>query len=82
MRQPFRIFAENREIMDKHAQRIDIFNSTLSVLRQGWYTAPSGQRVELPSVEDVMAAAEMYSEPVHVMIDRIAPVTTEVREEN
>jgi uncharacterized protein (TIGR02452 family) len=29
-----------------------------------------------------MAAAEMYSEPVHVMIDPIAPVTTEVRVEN
>lgn len=68
--------------MDKHAQRIDIFNSTLSVLRQGWYTAPSGQRVELPSVEEVMGAADMYCEPVHVMIDPIAPVTTEIRVEN
>ena len=68
--------------MDKHALRIDIFNSTLSLLRQGWYTAPSGQKVVLPTVEEVMNSAEMYSEPFRVMIDPMGPITTEVRVEN
>ena len=68
--------------MDKHAQRIELFNATLSLIRQGWYMAPNGHKVELPSVESVMDAAEMYDEPFHVMIDPIAPVTTEVRVEN
>jgi uncharacterized protein (TIGR02452 family) len=67
---------------DKHASRIDIFNATLDVIRQGWYMAPDGHKVELPSVESVMEAAAMYSEPFRVMIDPTAPVTTEVRVEN
>lgn len=67
---------------DKHVIRIELFNSTLDNLRKGWYIAPSGQRVELPTVDDVMKATEMYNEPVYVMIDPIAPVTTEVRVEN
>ena len=69
-------------MMDKHALRIDIFNSTLAVIRQGGYTAPSGERVELPPVEEVMAAAGMYREPFHVMIDPTEPITTEVRVED
>ena len=67
---------------DKHAQRIELFNSTLSLIRQGWYVTPSGRKVELPSAQEVMEAAEMYSEPVQVMIDPVAPVTTEVRVED
>ena len=68
--------------MDKHALRIEIFNSTLDVLRQGWYVASTGKKVDLPPVEEVMADASMYSEPFHVLIDPIEPVTTEVRVEN
>ena len=68
--------------MDKHALRIDIFNSTLDVLRQGWYVASTGKMVDLPPVEDVMANASLYSEPFSVLIDPIAPITTEVRVEN
>lgn len=68
--------------MDKHAQRIETFNSTLSLLLQGWYIAPSGQKVKFPSVEDVMSSSEMYREPFRVMLDPVAPVTTEVRVEN
>ena len=68
--------------MDKHAQRIEIFNSTLALLRQGWYIAPSGRKVGLPSVMEVMDAAAMYSEPFRVMIDPVEPITTEVRVEN
>ena len=67
---------------DKHPIRIEIFNSTLALLRQGWYTTPSGQKVTLPSVEDVMSSSEMYHEPFRVMLDPVAPVTTEVRVEN
>ncbi len=67
---------------DKHAQRIEIFKSTLELLRQGWYIAPSGRRVELPPVTEVMDAAVMYSEPVNLLIDPIAPVGAEVRVEN
>lgn len=67
--------------MDTRSLRIEIFESTLSLLRQGWYIAPSGRRVELPSVEEVMAGAVMYSEPFHVLIDPVEPVTTEVRVE-
>ena len=70
------------DMMDKHSLRIDIFNATLEVIRQGWYRTPSGARVELPPVEEVMEAAEMYREPFHVMIDPAEPVTTEVRVED
>ena len=68
--------------MDKHSLRIDIFNATLEVIRQGWYRTASGERVELPAAEEVMEAAEMYREPFHVMVDPTEPVTTEVRVEN
>jgi Uncharacterized protein conserved in bacteria len=68
--------------MDKHALRIEIFNSTLDVLRQGWYVASTGKMVDLPPVEEVMADASMYSEPFHVLIDPAGPITTEVRVEN
>lgn len=67
---------------DKHAIRIEIFNSTLALLRQGWYTAPSGLKVSLPSVADVMASSELYREPFRVMLDPVKPVSTEVRVEN
>ena len=67
---------------DKHAIRIDIFNSTLALLRQGWYTAPSGLKVSLPSVAEVMASSELYREPFRVMLDPVKPVSTEVRVEN
>ena len=68
--------------MDKHALRIEIFNSTLDVLRQGWYVASTGKMVDLPPVEEVMANAALYSEPFHVLIDPVGPVTTEVRVED
>ena len=68
--------------MDKHAVRIELFESTLTLLRQGWYISNSGQRKSLPSVEEVMSAATMYREPVRVLIDPIVPVQTEVRVEN
>ena len=67
---------------DKHAIRIEIFNSTLAHLRQGWYTAPSGLKVSLPSVAEVMASSELYREPFRVMLDPVKPVSTEVRVEN
>lgn len=68
--------------MDKHAIRIEIFNSTLALLRQGWYASPSGRKVELPPVEEVMNAAVMYDKPFHVLIDPLEPITTEVRVED
>lgn len=68
--------------MDKHAIRIELFESTLTLLRQGWYISNSGQRKSLPSVEEVMSAATMYREPVRVLIDPVAPIQTEVRVEN
>ena len=68
--------------MDKHSQRIEIFNSTLEILRQGWYIAASGLKVELPSVKEVMDMAAMYSEPFHVQVETVESITTEVRVEN
>ena len=70
------------DMMDKHTLRIDIFNSTLELIRQGWYLTASGERVELPAVEEVMEAAEMYREPFRVFLDPMEPVTTEVRVED
>ena len=64
--------------MDKHAQRTETFNSTLSILRQGWYPSPSGQRVDLPSVDEVMDMAVMYSKPFHVLVDPMESITTEI----
>ena len=68
--------------MDKHATRIEIFNSTLTILRQGWYVAKDGTTVKLPAVNDVMDAAVMYREPFHVLIDPMEPITTVIRVEN
>jgi uncharacterized protein (TIGR02452 family) len=68
--------------MDKHALRIDLFNYTLGIIRQGWYVASNGKKVELPSVDEVMNAAAMYNEPFRVLVDPIAPIQTEVRVED
>lgn len=74
--------------MDKHAQRIDIFNSTLDLIGQGWYMASDGSKVKLPPVGEVMAAAKMYSDRFTYFrrdVDLAAGfefVPTEVRVEN
>ena len=68
--------------MDKHASRIEIFNSTLALLRQGWYISQNGKKIKLPATKDVMEAAVMYREPFHVMVDPLEPIETEVRVEN
>ena len=67
---------------DKHAYRIGLFNDTLEIIRQGWYISQSGLKVELPAVDEVMGAAEMYSKPFHVLVDPTEPVETEVRVED
>ena len=68
--------------MDKHASRIGIFNATLGLLRQGWYPAPSGRRVELPSAGEVMGAAVMYRAPIVLPGEPAGPVPTEIRVED
>ena len=68
--------------MDKHASRIEIFNSTLALLRQGWYVAKDGSTVKLPRVKEVMDDAVMYREPCSLLMDPMVPITTEVRVEN
>ena len=68
--------------IDKHALRIRIFNATLAVLRQGGYVAPSGQKVTLPSVDEVMQAAYMYIEPLQLQRSSSGSVSTEVRVED
>jgi uncharacterized protein (TIGR02452 family) len=68
--------------MDKHSFRIEIFNSTLALLRQGWYVASDGSTVKLPDVKEVMDAAVMYREPYSLLIDPIEPIKTEIRVEN
>ncbi len=68
--------------MDKHASRIELFNSTLAILQQGWYIAQNGKKVTLPATKDVMDAAVMYRESVNLLIDPIEPITTEIRVEN
>ena len=67
---------------DKHAYRIDVFNSTLDILRKGWYTSHSGKMVDLPPVEKVMSMAKMYREPIHAHVDYNVPIETEIRVEN
>ena len=79
----YHYICNNNHIMtDKHASRIEIFNSTLALLRQGWYIAQDGQKVLLPSSEEVIAAATMYKEPFHVRIDPKESRKTEIRVEN
>ncbi len=68
--------------MDKHAARIELFNSTLALLRQGWYAAKDGSTVKLPQVKEVTGAAVMYREPCSLLIDPTVPITTEIRVEN
>ena len=67
---------------DKHAYRIDVFNSTLDILRKGWYTSHSGKRVDLPPVEKVMSMAKMYRVPIHAHVDYNVSIETEIRVEN
>ena len=45
--------------MDRHAQRIEIFNDTLAILKRGWYISKSGARVDLPHVNQVIQDAQM-----------------------
>lgn len=68
--------------MDKHTSRIEIFNSSLAIMRQGWYISQGGNKVTLPCVEEVMNAAVMYDEPVKLLIDPLYPIHTEVYVEN
>lgn len=68
--------------MDKHASRIEIFNSTLALLQQGWYVAQDGTTVSLPATEEVMAPATMYSKPFPVLIDHKELIHTEIRVED
>ena len=49
--------------MDKHAQRIEIFNSTLAILEQGWFISEKGNKIDLPSSDLVGEFAKMYSAP-------------------
>ncbi|MDD7455805.1 MAG: TIGR02452 family protein [Bacteroidales bacterium] len=68
--------------MDKHASRIEIFNSTLVYLQQGWYIAHDGTTILLPTIEDVMEAAVMYTKPTHVLNDPAEPIQTKIRVED
>ena len=68
--------------MDKHNLRINIFKETLSLIEQGWYVATDGTRVELPSAEKVMQAAEMYTHKICVDNSLERCNTTEIRVEN
>ena len=68
--------------MDKHNLRINIFKETLSLIEQGWYVATDGTRVELPSAEKVMQAAEMYIHKICLDNSFDRSIITEVRVEN
>lgn len=68
--------------IDKHASRIEIFNSSLAIMRQGWYISSGGKKVVLPSIEEVMGTAVLYNEPVHLLVDPMYPIHTEVYVEN
>lgn len=68
--------------MDKHALRIEIFESTLALLQQGWYFDAHGKKVTLPAVEDVMSSAKMYRERFEVSQVSPAGFETELRVEN
>ena len=65
-----------------HSQRIRIFKSTLDAIRQGWYLSDSGIKVELPTVQEVMSASKMYSQPARLITGSTEPVQTEVRVED
>ncbi len=64
--------------MDKHASRIQIFESTIELLKQGWYFSQSGTKVNLSSVSEVMEAARMYREPETGFIDWNPPTSTDI----
>lgn len=66
--------------MDKHGIRIEIFNYTLQLLQQGWYLSGSGNKVELPGVDEVMGAAKLYNAPFEV--NKNVEYNTEVVVEN
>ena len=46
--------------MDKYAERIEIFNSTLKLIEQGWYMTPSGEQMELPPAMWTIDESKMY----------------------
>jgi len=62
--------------------RIEVYEDTLELLRQGWYMSRSGRRVEFPAAERVMAAAEMFCGRISVDGDGRERVATEVVVEN
>lgn len=66
--------------MDKHGIRIEIFNSTLALMQQGWYISKDGNKIMFPEVDKVLEAAQMYCAPFTV----VKPIgnTTEIIVEN
>lgn len=47
-------------IAARKQRNVEIFNETLSVIRSGEYTAPSGKKVKLPSMDAMLAGEECH----------------------
>ena len=65
--------------MDKHAERIEIFNSTLKLIEQGWYITPSGEQMELPPAMWTIDESKMYSKPFVVDKPKFKKTTIRVK---
>ena len=66
--------------MDKHGNRIEIFNSTLVLMQKGWYISKNGNKIMFPEVDKVIEAAQMYCAPFSV--EKPAGTKTEIIVEN
>ena len=65
--------------MDKHEERIEIFNSTLKLIEQGWYMTPSGEQMELPPAMWTIDESKMYSKPFVVNKPKFKKTTIRVK---
>lgn len=65
--------------MDKHAERIEIFKSTLKLIEQGWYMTPSGEQMELPPAMWTIDESKMYSKPFVVDKPKFKKTTIRVK---
>lgn len=53
----------NPAIALRKQRNVEIFNETMEISKRGWYVAPSGTKVELPSVGDVCENSCFYDCP-------------------
>ena len=58
--------AYDPEIAARKRRNVEIFEETLKICLKGFYVSPAGARIELPPMDEVLAASEFYRNPPKV----------------